>query len=64
MKYYLVLLFFFYLQGLQQIEKIAKDVECVERKYGIESGHDKLNSGLVEVVYEWAQGKVSSYIKF
>jgi hypothetical protein len=54
---------FFYLQGVRQIEEIAKNVECMERKYGIESGHDKLYFGLVEVVYEWAQGKVSSYIK-
>jgi superfamily II RNA helicase len=55
---------FFYLQGVRQIEEMAKNVKCMERKCGIESGHDKLNFGLVEVVYEWAQGKVSLYIKF
>jgi hypothetical protein len=63
MQYYLVLLFF-YLQGVRQIEEIAENVKSKERKYGIESGHDKLNFGLVQVVYEWAQGKVSLYIKF
>lgn len=36
----------------------------MESKYRIESGYDKPNFELVQVVYEWAQGKVSSYITF
>jgi superfamily II RNA helicase len=52
------------LQGVQQIKEIAEKLECMERKCGIEPGYDKLNFGLVQVVYEWAQGKVSLFVKF
>jgi hypothetical protein len=52
------------LQGVQQIKGIAEKLENMESKYRIEPGYDKLNFGLVQVVYEWAQGKVSLFIKF
>lgn len=42
---------------------VDKDISLVERKYNVGSidetvAKDKLNFGLIEVVYEWARNKV------
>jgi hypothetical protein len=53
------------LQGVKQIKEIAGSLERMERDCGVQlEGHDALNFGLVQVVYEWAQGKVSLIIIF
>jgi hypothetical protein len=52
------------LQGISQIEKIAKDLEDTEKKYNLHSEEHELNFGLVQVVYDWAQGKVSLFTEF
>jgi hypothetical protein len=63
-QYYIVLGCFLCLQGVLQIKKIAKELEQTERKHGIgPPGYDGLNFGLMQVVYEWAQGKVSLFHK-
>jgi hypothetical protein len=36
----------------------------MEKKYGIDSEEHELNFGLVQVVYDWAQGKVSLFTEF
>jgi len=52
------------LQGKSQIEEIAKDLENMEKKYDLYSEEHELNFGLLQVVYDWAQGKVSLFTKF
>jgi len=52
------------LQGISQIEEVAKYVEDVEKEYYLKSEEHELNFGLVQVVYDWAQGKVSLFTEF
>jgi hypothetical protein len=43
-----------------EIEKIAESLKGIEEECGVQTEHDELNFGLVQVVYDWARGKVSS----
>lgn len=49
------------MQGRKRILEVAKQIAELEKQCGIDSVIDdenKLKFGLVEVVYEWANGKV------
>lgn len=53
------------LQGIEDFRLVDKDIREVENAYNVGSfddaaGKDKLNFGLVEMVYKWAQNQVSS----
>lgn len=52
------------MQGKNQILDVAKQIAETERQFGIdvsvEDYQKNLKFGLVEVVYEWANGKVST----
>lgn len=52
----------FNLQGMQELVTVDKDIHTVEMQHNVGSndetqGKDKLNFGLMEVVYEWARNK-------
>jgi hypothetical protein len=48
------------LQGIKQIKEIAGYLKNKELECGLQlEDRDDLNFGLVQVVYDWAQGKVS-----
>ena len=44
---------------MSQIKEIAKHLGDIEKEYALSSEEHEPNFGLVQVVYEWAQGKVS-----
>jgi hypothetical protein len=52
------------LKGISQIKNIAEKLEDLEKEYGLYSDEHEPNFGLVPVVYDWAQGKVSLFIEF
>jgi tetrahydromethanopterin S-methyltransferase subunit F len=52
------------LQGKSQIKKIAEYLKDIEKQYELYSEEHELNFGLVQVVYDWAQGKVSLFTEF
>jgi hypothetical protein len=52
------------LQGVLHIKRIARKLEDLEKEYGLYSDEHEPNFGLVPVVYDWAQGKVSLFIEF
>jgi hypothetical protein len=52
------------LQGVSEIERIAKYLEDMEKKCDLEPEEHKPNFGLVQVVYDWAQGKVTLFTEF
>jgi hypothetical protein len=49
------------LQGKSQINEIAKCLKNMEKEYHLEPEEHEPNFGLVEVVYDWAQGKVTLF---
>ncbi|XP_021923108.1 helicase SKI2W isoform X2 [Zootermopsis nevadensis] len=49
-------------KGVEQIKEIAENLKYVEIQCGIQPGRDEPNFGLVQVVYDWAQGKAFSEI--
>jgi hypothetical protein len=52
------------LQGISKIEKTAEYLGNMEKSYGLYSEEHELNFGLVQGVYDWAQGKVSLLTEF
>lgn len=56
----------YYLQGVERVKAVAKRIGEVQVACGlnqtVEEFVGELNFGLVEVVYEWARGMVSTWV--
>ena len=50
-------------EGIITLQKVHDSVKAVEYEHSYESTPN-LNFGLVQVVYEWAHGKVNTYVMF